>query len=218
MSASTAMVHPVDLTDQLEHSDVVLRKRERLCNPVDENDEGILDEDIHLLSYSIKEATGQPKHVRQTGIQVDNAFGRLFVDTVKPDRLLVPAVKNEQAPPTPIPGDDHDVDHFKCYSVRVTSGTAKFTPREATLVDQFDQPKVYDVKKPTRLCTPVDKNREGIKFPRNHLMCYQIKPAKGQPKHEKVLGIYVEDQFGPGQLDTLREDELCVPSFKTLPE
>jgi hypothetical protein len=46
-------------------------------------------------------------------------------------------------------------------------------------------------------------------------MCYQVKRSSGQPRYDKVLGIYVEDQFGDGQLDTISEDELCVPSIKT---
>jgi hypothetical protein len=29
-----------------------------------------------------------------------------------------------------------------------------------------------------------------------------------------VLGIHVNNQFGPEQLDTVREEELCVPSEK----
>jgi hypothetical protein len=81
------------------------------------------------------------------------------------------------------------------------------------VVDQFNQPKPYDLKKPTALCTPVNKNDEGIKTPDRHLLCYQV---KGQPKHRKVQGMQAHNQFGPEQLDTTAEEELCVPSPKTL--
>jgi hypothetical protein len=60
----------------------------------------------------------------------------------------------------------------------------------------------------------VDKEGEGIKNDAAHLMCYQAKPAEGQPKHVKVLGIHVNNQFGAEQLDTIKEEELCVPSEK----
>jgi hypothetical protein len=53
------------------------------------------------------------------------------------------------------------------------------------------------------------------------LLCYQVKPAKGQPKHDKVLGVFVDNQFEPEQseqLDTVTEEELYVPSTKTLPD
>jgi hypothetical protein len=32
-----------------------------------------------------------------------------------------------------------------------------------------------------------------------------------------VLGIHVNNQFGLEQLDTIKEEELCVPSKKLLP-
>ena len=62
----------------------------------------------------------------------------------------------------------------------------------------------------------MDKNGEGIKNDDTHLMCYQAKPATGQPKHVKVLGIHVNNQFGPEQLDTVKEEGLCVPSAKII--
>ena len=37
-----------------------------------------------------------------------------------------------------------------------------------------------------------------------------IEPA--QPKHPKLAGLHVNDQFGPGQIDTAREREVCIPS------
>jgi hypothetical protein len=44
-------------------------------------------------------------------------------------------------------------------------------------------------------------------------MCYQVKAAAGQPKHAKVVAqIHTLNQFGPGQLDTIKESELCVPA------
>ncbi len=77
-----------------------------------------------------------------------------------------------------------------------------------------DQPKLFDLKKPTRLCNPVEKNGEEKKNPDTHLMCYQAKPAKDEPKHIPMTGIHVNNQFGPEQLDTIKEEELCVPSEK----
>jgi glucose/arabinose dehydrogenase len=157
------------------------------------------------------------EHVRPTDLTVENQFGSLQVDTIKPDRLLVPTAKSLSSPaPAPTPG----LDHFKCYSVRVTPGTPKF-PKDlrVSVVDQFHQPTLYDVVKPTRLCAPANKDDEspGAETHPMHLMCYQVKPAVGQPKHVKVSNIYTNNQFGPDLLDTIREEELCVPSRKTLP-
>jgi hypothetical protein len=68
------------------------------------------------------------------------------------------------------------------------------------------------VKKPKHLCLPVDKNGEGIDDPSTLLVCYKAKPARGQPKHAKRTGVTTVNQFGSEQLDTVKEDELCVPS------
>ena len=84
-------------------------------------------------------------------------------------------------------------------------------PVQAFVVDQFNQPKVFDVRRPTRLCNPVDKDDEGIKNPNNQLLCYQVKPARGEPKHIRIKNIFVHDQFGPNKVDTKKERELCVP-------
>jgi hypothetical protein len=215
----------VSLTDQFDAAGIfTVKKPVSLCLPAEKtfNDivEDINDPDTHLKGYKIKPQT---PHVPQTNIKVVNQFGQLFVDTIKPDRLLAPTAKELDHPVDAPDNDAHGVDHYKCYKVKVTKGTAKFPKGiQATVVDQFNQPKLYNVKKPTRLCTPVEKSRlpngvpEPIKDDAAHLMCYQAKPAKGQPKHVKVTGIHVNNQFGLEQLDTIKEEELCVPSEKII--
>jgi hypothetical protein len=158
-----------------------------------------------------------PQHVRQTNLTIENQFSSLQVDTLKPDRLLVPTAKSLSGPvPAPTPG----IDHFKCYRVRVTPGTPKFPKdMQVSVVDQFQQPTLYDMVKPTRLCAPANKNNEspGAETHSAHLMCYQVKPAKGQSKHVRAPSIYTNNQFGPELLDTIKEEELCAPSRKILP-
>jgi hypothetical protein len=98
------------------------------------------------------------------------------------------------------------------------SPTAPFAPvLGVAVVDQFSQPKHLDLKKPTRLCAPADKNDEPRENPEGHLLCYQAVPARGEPRHVRLEGLHVTDQFGPQPLDTLEEEELCVPSVKLLP-
>ena len=76
----------------------------------------------------------------------------------------------------------------------------------------------------------------GPSHPTDHLLCYQAKlaaraieqdgcgpadpGARGtaiqprQPRHEKLTGVHTNNQFGPMQLDTRKEVELCIPSKK----
>ncbi len=209
----------VILTDQFE-SDVLfkIKKVKKLYNPADKNGEGIIDLDTHLVGYKIKRAKGEPKHEKRTNIEVVNQFGTIFVDTKKPDRLLVPSLKDldNPIPDIDVP-DEFLVDHFKCYKVEVSEGSEFPEGIQVDVVDQFNQPKLFNVKKPERLCNPVDKNGEGIINPDAHLMCYKVKPAEDEPKHIKMKGIHTNNQFGPLQVDTKKEAELCVPSTKTLP-
>ena len=148
---------------------------------------------------------------------VTNQFGEIILDTINPDRLLVPSLKDLD---DPISDDDVPdpfvADHFKCYSVEVTEGTENFEEISVSVWDQFEQPTVLDVRKPRRLCNPVSKDDGVIGNPDNHLLCYKVTLARGELKFKKVRGIYVNNQFGPLQLDAKREKELCVPSVKDL--
>ena len=210
----------VTLTDQFETNLFDVQKPTSLCNPANKNgeDPSAVTDPEHLEAYQITEAKGRPKHVKRTDLTVTNQFGSLQLDTIKPSRLLVPTAKSRTGPvPEPVP----TIDHFECYTVRISTGAPKF-PKDvqATVVDQFDRPTRYDVVNPTRLCAPADKNGEspGAADHPEHLLCYGVKPAKGQPKHVKVLNLHVNNQFGPERLDTINAEELCVPSTKTLPE
>ena len=111
----------------------------------------------------------------------------------------------------------HAVDHFKCYKVKVTAGTPKFPKGvQVSVADQFTSPaKLFDRKKPKHLCTPADENGSGIKDTRRHLLCYQAKPAKGQPTHVKVTGVNTANEIGADVVTTVKEQELCIPSQKT---
>lgn len=205
----------VSLTDQFETKDFEVKQSAKLCNPADKNGEGIDDPNTHLEGYKLR-AVQRASRPNKHKVKVTNQFGDFFVTTTRPDRLLVPTAKSLTNPvdlPNPA---THNVDHFKCYRVEKTKGSPKFPAKiQAPVADQFHGFKTYQVKNPTRLCTPVDKNGEGIKDPDAHLMCYRAIRAKGQGKQQPVKGLYVNNQFGPGRLDAMAESELCVPSIKT---
>ncbi len=113
------------------------------------------------------------------------------------------------------------MDHYLCYPAREMKQPPKADPGgdddddddddsgiQASVTDQFGV-RLYDVGKPTRLCNPANKNQEGIKNPENHLVCYWLTLARGESRRERLKGIFVNDQFGPGRVDTLKERELC---------
>ncbi len=112
-------------------------------------------------------------------------------------------------PTQPNPAD-HDVDHFKCYKVKVDTALGPRFPNDITtpVYDQFDSTgtRVLEVKGPFELCDPVDKNGEGIKDPTRRLVCYKVKAVTEQRR------AMVADQFGIDRLDIKKEKLLCVPA------
>jgi hypothetical protein len=199
----------VSLADEFESVTASLVKARHLCTPADKNGEGINDPNTHLETYSARQTTA---HVRQT-VLTTNQFPAISLTTTKPDLLFVPTAKSLVASPPPPDDNLHDVDHYKCYKVKVTSGTPKFPKGvTATIADQFNAPpKLFDVRKPKHFCTPVDKNGEGIKNSDAHLICYQVKGVKGQPKHVRQ-NVFLNNQLGATTGTTLKESELCVPT------
>ena len=135
-----------------------------------------------------------------------------MVDVVKPEFLLVPSLKSLAAPPTPPTPIPFGVDHFLCYKI----AHARFREAGITVDDQFASLTV-DIKKPIRLCAPVDKNGEGIQTPDLHMLCYQVRTTSGTPKFTGIPDAFVNNQFGPDTLQIRGIRELCVPSTKMLP-
>jgi hypothetical protein len=88
-------------------------------------------------------------------------------------------------------------------------------PPGVALLDQFGG-SIVEVKKPTYLCNPVDKNGEDPSAPGHpdHPMCYQIK-QKDPVKFAKLTGIFVNNQFGPETGDVKKPALLCVPALTT---
>ncbi|TMB40671.1 MAG: hypothetical protein E6J55_20745 [Deltaproteobacteria bacterium] len=207
----------VNLADQFEaNQNYDLVKVLDLCTPTNKNNQGVLDQQTHLRSYKIRAVAGSPRFSRRH-VKVTNQLpAQQFLDVLKPDLLYVPTAKSLTTPP-PEPGPN-DVDHYKCYKAKVTAGTPKFPKGiQVTVTDQFrTTPGVFDVKKPRHLCTPVSKNGEPVHNPDAHLVCYVARPARGQAKHVPRAPVYVHDQFGPQTLATVKEDELCIPSLKTV--
>jgi len=221
----------IGLSDPLDGAGTFsVKKQASVCVPANADAAGITNDEIHLEAYQLKSAKGEPKHEKQQGLLIENAFGTISVDTIKADRLLV-ATALDAAAPVPAPDSSmHNVDALKCYKVKVSKGTPKLTKGTQSDVAESFEARRYDLKKPTRLCLAADLEDGGVKNRRGHLLCYQAKvakrtiaqpPAAGdkgatispkQPKHTRRTGLFVANEFGSEQLDTKKEEELCVPS------
>ncbi len=214
----------VTLSDQFETDALyTVDKPDRLYNPVQKTHDGtiteITDEISHYVGYKIKTPKGDEKFEKVTDVLVTNQFGDIIVDVKKAKLLLVPSAKDHIATPDPL--DPVTVDHYKCYDVKVTKDTPKFEKLIVSLYDtNFEITQDFEIKKPKYLCTPVQKTHDGITTPindeENHLLCYDVKKLKDAPKFEK-RNVFTNNQFGPEELKVDKQEELCVPSIKTLP-
>jgi len=209
----------VELSDQFETDAIYkVEKPHHLYNPVQKTHDGatteISDEISHLLGYKIKTPKDADKFEKVTNVLVQNQFGDIIVDVKKPKLLLVPSAKNHFTVPDEL--NPITINHFKCYDVKESKDTPKFVKRTVTIYDpNFELTQDFEVKKPKHLCTPVDKNGEGIVDAENHLMCYDLKKMKGEPKFEK-RNVFTNNQFGSDDLEVKKQHQLCVPSIKTL--
>ncbi len=202
-------VKPASLTVPMVSSDSqfgplneALRYIHRLCAPANKNNEGILDPTQHLTGYATRVTTTFTRRTRQV---IQNQFGTVLLDVVRPDILMVPTGKNG----VPLPPDT--IDHFQCYRVKRSHGTPKFLPITVSVSDQFESITLV-LKKPIALCAPTDKNHEDptAPFHPDHLLCYK---ARSTARFGDV-DVTLDNQFGPDQATLIHRRELCVPSFK----
>ncbi len=204
----------VRLNDTLGSTRFNVRKPTRLCAPADKDGNGIVDPIANLERYTLQRMRGTPRYARSTR-RVVTALGTLSLDTIRPDQLLVPTAESAVAQPTALDAASHHVDHYKCYQVRVTRKTPKLPLElQVTVTDLLSSgARRLKVKPPTRLCVATDKEPEGVENPSGHLLCYPVKPVRGEPKHVKQRGLYLGNDLGATRLDTLRESELCLPAL-----
>jgi hypothetical protein len=216
---------------------VDVKKPLRLCAPAEANGAGRHDGVTHMRGYQIAVAKTAPKPSVVPNLAVVNQLGTIVVDIKAPDGVYVPVAKALGAPaPTLGP---NTVDHYECYKAKLRTKRCAGAPTRAcksdlacgidgpclgkfpkglqiSVADQFTNgTKVFDVKKPTRLCTPALLDGSPIQSPGGELMCYQVKPAAGAPKHAPLVGtVHTTGVLGHERLDILSEDELCVPSLE----
>ena len=189
----------VNLTSQFGATAATVRRAQRLCAPADkEGEDPTAPSDVdHLTGYSVR--TRVPVGERRDQIVV-NQFGTLTVDLVRPAFLLVPTGKSTIAPPasyTPA------IDHFECFR----TVHARFRKSGIHVTDQFDA-RTVNVRRPSRLCIPVDKDGGGITDPGANLMCYRV---SGKPRLNDTH-VFTTNQFGADEYTVGVVRELCVPS------
>jgi hypothetical protein len=198
----------VNLVDQFGRSRARVAQMTTLCAPARKNKTPVRNRLAHLACYPIRSTPA----FRPRRVIVTNQFEKATrVVVARPNQLCVPSGK--ALPPTrprPVKG----LDHYQCYLAKPAKALA---PRRVVLVDQFGKSRPTVVRM-VSFCAPVRKNKVVVKNARDHLACYQLRPA-GPFQPRRVL---IVNQFGNAQLTVVVPQTLCLPSRKrvvpTLPD
>ena len=109
----------------------------------------------------------------------------------RPELLLVPSAKSLSGPPPPLVGSS--LDHFLCYDTK--GGRTRVN--HVKIDDEFGTI-IVDVKRPVRLCVPVDKNGEGVVDPTASLLCYQVRLDLGVEPVRKAEYVFLQRRHAHG--------------------
>lgn len=168
----------------------------------------ITDPNAHLACFTIT----PPKAQRNPNVVVINQFGSATLATGQPNLLCVPSWKSLTGPPKKQPTTPPGLNHFTCYSVKVTKGAYK--PPTVMLKDEFTKKAVSATvsRTPTELCLPTEKIVGKTTFriinPTMHLLCFPV------TKTPVIPTVWDENQFGTSKLSVRATNALCVPSIK----
>ncbi len=199
----------VSLVDRFGTTMVNAIRPRRVCNPASKNGEDPTAPDhiSHLVAYDVRRAG--PRATLPRTVTVGNQFGSLDVNLVRPELLLLPSAKTLDPPP-PAPLPPGALDHFQCYRV-----TQARTHLKGIGIDDEFGPLTVDVKRPRRLCVPVNKNGESPGADRHLgvLMCYEVRLQNSSRPFVGPRQLFVANQFSTSTLERLRPTELCLPSI-----
>ena len=194
----------VTVADRYGSATVTIRPPNNLCAPSDkrgEDPEAPTDPE-HLTTFPIIGPA-----VRVNNVTVANQFGNVKLDLTRRAHLMVPTSKSLVSPPPPLASP---IDHFQCYRVRRSIGSARFTvKRGIPVVDQFGSHAV-DLLRPRFFCVPANKNNEdpGAINHTEDLLCYKTEHKARFTGREP----FINHQFGPEDVKLIRRTSFCVPS------
>jgi hypothetical protein len=175
-----------------------------LCNWAQKEGSYVRSRRDHLLCYS----TTSKESFQTVRVAVRNQFKSVQLLVLKPNGFCLPSGKSLKQGPAPLPTG---LGHFQCYPVRPL---ARVAARTVHVRDEFGTA-TYSTGQPARLCLPASKNLSVIVNPREHLLCYRVRPLT-RPVTGKV--VWITNQFAkePLAVKTLTPQLLCLPSFKSV--
>lgn len=142
------------VADQFGQMTIDLLKPERLLLPTAKSLSNIpspLSSPVtdHFTCYKVRITPGTPKFVPRIASVVQDQFGPLSVNIIKPKKLCVPTNKANEEPGAELHGE-----HLLCYQAKLQS---TFIPVRAYTANQFGT-ETLDVKKAVEVCIAAQLN------------------------------------------------------------
>jgi hypothetical protein len=208
VDATISLSDSIDTARPFEISDI-----DGFCTPaVVDGDTAVIDPTTHLATFKLRAADGASSPLF-TGEYVES-IGPIYVDTLQPDRFFEPAAVDESAPVTAPDDGTHALDRYKCHRVKPSKHSPAYFPRQLKLrADSSLDSRIYDFKRPSRLCNPVSVDGGPVKNPAGRLFCYQARRSRDEARHSPRLGVYVASGLISTRVDTREVVEICAPAF-----
>lgn len=158
----------------------------------------------YQVEYRVRPGAGTTPFANQTHMVTDR-FGTLGLTVGKTTSLLVPSAA-QLGGVIPPPYGDSGVRHYACHRAKAKPFVA---PPAPTVGDPFLTSGIFPIRKPTKLCAPVNKNDEDPSAPDDpsYLLCYRLKMA-----NIAATLVSTNNQIRPEGLDAIKVRELCVPA------
>lgn len=194
-----------------------LRRLYTLCHPAGLNGSAIAHDNVHLEGLTIKAPRGTPKFVPVT-VTVTDAFATRALVLTAPSSFLevTPAQPDGFAAdfsddPT---NSSTELNRFACYAATPPKGAPKFVPPPPPTVrdeEQYLNGQSFLVKKPTRVCFPVDADgaTPGAETRDALLVCYAVKLPKGGKFARQSFGTHART-IGARTVGRRKPAELCL--------
>jgi cysteine-rich repeat protein len=158
---------PLDLSSAAGDYTASVARATALGIPADRDGGGVRDLATHLEQYKLRKL--DPRAIAVAPARIVNACDDVSLELRGPTTLLVPTSKSVGGP-APRLAANHALDHYLCSEVE----TRARLPRgvQVDVADQF-QTRRYNLRRLTRLCSPVDKSGSPI---------FQSGASRGAPK------------------------------------
>jgi hypothetical protein len=98
--------------------------------------------------------------------------------------------------------------------VKRSKNLPAYFPRQLKLrAESSLDARIYDFKRPSRLCNPVSVDGGPVKNPTGRLFCYLARRSRDEPRHSPLVGVYVASELLSTRVDTREVVEICAPAF-----